>query len=197
MKLGEYLEQAVLTQNWQMVCDVHYKITGKKISPPKPKLKLADLDMDSVNENDEQEVEPEPEMANDEPSANSDDDEEEMSPPKPHTIEEFKIQHGGYKTINENGEVRAKKSPLIIPDKRINQFVDDMTIKPDESVKERPELGVKAPRPRERKRVDKVEVVCAVCHRREKVVPALAIGYSANADENTYKCNDCCSGKRH
>jgi hypothetical protein len=78
-----------------------------------------------------------------------------------------------------------------------NLFYDDATIAPEELKKQNPQLnklyGQKHQRNRSPAESQLINVVCYVCGKQECVSPILATSYSKNPDENSYRCNKCCS----
>tara|TARA_A100001201_G_scaffold108878_1_gene93163 strand:- start:7419 stop:7871 length:453 start_codon:yes stop_codon:yes gene_type:complete len=90
-------------------------------------------------------------------------------------------------TWNTGG--RAKKE-LIDSNSRVNNFVDDGSIAPEERVSLNPELGVQSPVQRGKRRApDKISVTCSKCDKRELVLSSLV------GNLGTYRCNDCCVNK--
>lgn len=76
-------------------------------------------------------------------------------------------------------------------------FTDDGIEHANESIKNRPELGVQPAHTKKRQAnvLTLVEVECCKCGKRERVQSQFAVTYSSVKAENTYKCNDCCVRK--
>lgn len=99
---------------------------------------------------------------------------------------------------DDDNKRETRKVSLSIPTKRQNLFVDKLDIAPDELVTKKPYLGVANPRPREKAPSKQINVVCSICNGKFKVFEGLATGWSKDKENNTWKCNDCCteSGRR-
>lgn len=113
----------------------------------------------------------------------------------------FKIQHST-KIVSsiDHGEKVPCRSVKFDPKTVKNIFVDNKQEYSDELVTKKKCLGVKNPRPRNKRgenedgAVDtgiKIPVICFICGRREEVSPALAISFSSKPEQNAYKCNSC------
>lgn len=114
--------------------------------------------------------------------------------------QEFRVQHGDSHG-GEKGEKGHKcKSVPFTPIKK-KMWVDDGRAFENEKVTNDPTLGVKNPRQRDVGRDDdigvdtskKVHVVCSLCGKQEDVAPIFASRYDPDPEENTYRCNDCCT----
>jgi len=122
------------------------------------------------------------------------------------TPEDFSIQHGtvdGDRT-NADGKTKCKKEPMNIPKQRKNLFHDNGKAFADEKVTENPgdvSLGIQMVRPRGPVRDEeigantggKTEVTCGLCGKTEVVADRLAVGFSKDPMNNTYRCNSCSS----
>jgi hypothetical protein len=102
----------------------------------------------------------------------------------------------GQKQPQSDGQAPARKQKMVIPSQgeRLNRFQDD----PERVlVHERVDvnkLGGVRPQPRGKlERAQKIDVVCSLCSTPDKIMPSEARGYSPNKDDNTYKCNNCCT----
>jgi len=111
---------------------------------------------------------------------------------------DFSITHKDNVDIGLSRACRTE--PFNTNANRENGFEDDGEEHADDIAVDK-KLAVKAPRKRGGPRdkslgVDtgtKIRVKCYLCEHEEDIEKRLAIGYSKNERENTYKCNDCCT----
>lgn len=93
----------------------------------------------------------------------------------------------------------GKKVPLQTTGRKL-EWHDDGTLAIEDTVKANPTLAkmYNPPKPRGNRDPDKntgrlMRVKCSLCGLEEDVSPVYATTYSPIPDDNTYKCNDCCT----
>jgi len=177
MRLADWFKEAIESADWDAVCDVYETITGEKISPPTQtetiteERSLADIEMP---------------------------DKRAGRQGKKKRIQEDSFIVTSKSNI-KSGRKYTKTEP--IGQRTKNLFIDDKTIASHELVTDKPHLGVKNPTPRGNRGISneaedtgkKMHVVCCLCNNEYEISPILAHGYSTIADENVWKCNDCCT----
>jgi hypothetical protein len=193
MKLDKYFEKAINEGSWKKVCNVYKAITGKDIEPPTTfdikSINIEDDD-DSNNEYNTSDIE----MEDDEEEYDEDEDDDGIITS---TRKKSDRQRKVSNSLTDGDGKCAKKRQMKLNHQ--NTFKDDLRLFPKENVKKYKTdengipLGTK-PRPRNKKRSTLVDVKCSMCGTNEQVSPKLARGYSEIADENVYRCNDCCTG---
>lgn len=229
MKLPELLKQAVEQEKWELVCAAYTAITGKPLSPPKPKPKeidfsefeipdsLLNINLDVEEEHDtivlptkEQVILLTGETQEEAIVLPPKKDEEDHPSPKttPSGESSYIAQARSEDSLYEgsqDGQTAAKKKPMKIEQRRLNQFKD--TLQEDAHLlkannQNMQKLYQNATHPRNirdgEKAVDTgaaVQVQCSICETKERVSAALAHGYSSDPDNNTYKCNACCTSR--
>lgn len=190
MKLADALKEAVLRQDWELVCTVYNTLRpGENLEPPKlhiPSIEdLAEMDIDMVRTGESTIIEYEEEEEEEE--------EDEFDFVTPAKNEESKYTGG-------DGETPAKKLPMNIPTKRKNAFHDDL----DEATEDLPENNPvlqqvyakhkkRKPREDEHNTGNKIDVICSHCGKEESISTLLAKGWSSNKKQNRYKCASCCT----
>lgn len=215
MKLPEVLKQAIKDADWKKVCAVYTAITGEKIEPPKPKLVLPDfanMDIDinfgddgpetveqagenALEEEEEQEVEPVSLPSNEEVSVDEAADFiEAASKKKSEPAPKVGVVSGS----------QSKTEPIQVA-KRKNRFKDDLSVAAMHTKQRNPKLNLLYGDGSTRSTRDLIEgavdtgattdVQCSLCDKHEKVSLMLARGYSTDPNENTYRCNVCCTPK--
>lgn len=215
MKLPEVLEQAIKGADWKKVCAVYTAITGKKIEPPKPKLIIPDyvnMDIDLGSEDFNKFAEQVKEEAGEDAL-----DEEEVEPitlpsEEEVTVDEASdfIQSASKKKSDPASKAgvvagsQSKVEPIAIS-KRKNKFKDNLAVASMHTRKVNPKLNLLYGDGSARMTRDLIEgsvdtgatvdVQCSLCDKEESVSPILGRGYSTNPDENTYRCNVCCTPK--
>lgn len=221
MKLPEVLKDAIESADWKKVCVVYTAITGKKIEPPKPKLIVPDFANMDIDLGEYDSLEDASETLSDagfstddtkealEALADSDEEEppieEEMSVDDGSDFIAAASKKKSSPTKVGNVDGRPSKVEEIKIAKRKNKFKDDLSVQSNLTKKVNPKLNLlygdgssRVSRNLIEGAVDTgnmVEVQCSLCDKWEQVAGSLAARYSSNPDDNTYRCNICCTPK--
>jgi hypothetical protein len=143
--------------------------------------------------------------------AEEDEEEEAPAPTRKKKDNDFiaPARKASARNQNESGKFETRREEMRIPKKgaRPNKFEDDINKEEDKKLlkKFNPQLEVlygpganRKPRSESEGGVDTsglVQVECSLCHNPGEVSPALARGYSEDSNNNTYRCNNCSTGK--
>lgn len=211
VKLPEVLKMAVESGDWQLVCDVYTNVTGLPLSPPQPK----EMDWAGVDIDIDTQSTPTPDFTDNTEPIIDDNIAKELVQDEGNNIgehdssgEEFPFSDDESKSSfiassksgkPQRGLHTAIKQKMLISQERTNRFTDNLDAFPDERVDINPAMGV--PNVSERSmrgnnQTGMIEVICVSCNKTQTISSVLASGYSADTEQNTYKCNGCIIGRR-
>jgi hypothetical protein len=194
MKLPEVLKKGILEGDWELICKVYTGITGEPIEPPKPKEPdWADMDIDisfAV-----------PAAADGLPGVRfvpgtaikdvSDDAREQD------LIEDDWIEDENSQFTGDADGAQARREKFEATEDRDNKFVDNQGVHKKERVDINPMMGAseREPEPEKKRKTGLIKVQCSVCDKKEETSRSLATKYKKDPDNNTYRCNACCSSR--
>lgn len=101
-----------------------------------------------------------------------------------------------------DGKKEAKRESIKIPKQRDNKFIDNLQVATTDLKANNEQLQklystssgrVSRLLTDEDAEVKYVNVICSYCEQPDTVVSSLAVGYDNDPEENTYKCNSCCT----
>lgn len=224
MRVMDGIKQAVLAQDWNMICKIYTFVTKEPLEPPKIKTDSEILSEIELPDNIITFPNPGGDILT---AANTKFDPIEISIPTPkkkgrpkkvielptapterdsdgppirvdeEDIDESPVVRRQKRVRQKFGDQgnQARTEPLRIKGRKIKFFGEGANA---DSHKNDPQLqklygGMKHNRTT-RELVEDIDVICSVCGREETVSPIIGANYNEDPDENTYKCNKCCSG---
>lgn len=169
MKLVDVLKSAIQSADWQKVCLVYYHLSeGEVIDPPKVIVHAEPIVLRSIK-----------------PADIEIPDE---------TLEQRYTNDPIIVTIPQSPDtfttsIKSLDKPLI-QKSRTNTFVDDLTEAVEDLQGPNRKVTQKKPRSPDRKSAT-MRARCCECHKIVETLPIYAHGYSADEQENTFKCEEC------
>lgn len=187
MKLETYFEDAINNADWEKVCKVYTKITGKEIQPPILRIPLAELDMDDDGE-----------MIGSHDEMEMDDDEDDHQPPPP---EQPPPPHSDYMASSKSA-MQTKYGRRESIGKPKNTWEDDRSLASKDLPTKNKELAKlysksnSKKEPTDKRRTintaNRVTIECCECKRQFEVSSVEAAHKKGDDGKNVYKCNGCC-----
>jgi hypothetical protein len=188
MKLIEALKHGINTGDWEVICQIYKSLTGEEIAVPKAITQSIDdieiqIPTTEVFELDRHKKPRKKKVIG------------EKIPPNDRDKKPEPLQ-GSTTTINDSGVKTKSGRRVPMSTKHFNKFYDDGTEAAADLRSQNPSLSKMyvQPRPRDKTgKSDKIKVTCSLCGKIELVSQTLAQGCNDRPDENTYKCNQCCT----